>query len=135
MLSETIQMLNSSTDSMQNKKISRSAVVLAAALLVLVILMLTGIYQCPFRLLFKIPCPFCGISRAFMSASHFHMKEAFAFHPLWPLIVLALLTELLKALKIVKISNRLYNIGAALLGLCILICYIIRLVSGLYRIL
>jgi hypothetical protein len=38
-------------------------------------------------LVLGIPCPGCGITRAFGLALHGHLAEAFAFHPLWPLIL------------------------------------------------
>ena len=101
-------------------------IILTVALLVLLVLAVTGIYKCPFLLIFKIPCPFCGISRAFRSAATFHMREAFGFHPLWPAIGLALLLEILRRLKLIRISNRVYNIGAILLAIAILICYLFR---------
>jgi hypothetical protein len=53
----------------------------------------TGPVLCPMALILGLPCPGCGITRAFCFASHGHFAEAFRFHPLWPLI-LAYLTFL-----------------------------------------
>jgi len=42
---------------------------------------------CPLPLTLGIPCPGCGITRAFSLATHGHFAEAYAFHPLWPLLL------------------------------------------------
>ena len=47
----------------------------------------TGPVICPVPLTLGIPCPGCGITRAFGLASHGHFAEAYAFHPLWPLVL------------------------------------------------
>ncbi|MGL5702740.1 MAG: DUF2752 domain-containing protein [Cetobacterium sp.] len=36
--------------------------------------------------IFGIPCPTCGITRAFISLINFNFKEAFRFHPLFWII-------------------------------------------------
>jgi len=47
----------------------------------------TGPVLCPLALIIGMPCPGCGITRAFCFASHGRFHEAFQFHPLWPLIL------------------------------------------------
>jgi hypothetical protein len=47
----------------------------------------TGPILCPMALLLGMPCPGCGITRAFCFATHGHFREAFGFHPLWPLLL------------------------------------------------
>lgn len=47
----------------------------------------TGPVICPMPLTLGIPCPGCGITRAFGLATHGHLAEAYAFHPLWPLVL------------------------------------------------
>jgi hypothetical protein len=47
----------------------------------------TGPVLCPMALLLGMPCPGCGITRAFCFATHGHFREAFGFHPLWPLLL------------------------------------------------
>jgi hypothetical protein len=43
----------------------------------------TGPVICPMPLMTGVPCPGCGITRAFSLATHGHFAEAYAFHPLW----------------------------------------------------
>ena len=47
----------------------------------------TGPVLCPMALVLGMPCPGCGITRAFCYATHGHFHEAFGFHPLWPLLL------------------------------------------------
>jgi hypothetical protein len=47
----------------------------------------SGPVVCPMPLVLGIPCPGCGITRAFGLALHGHLGEAYAFHPLWPLLL------------------------------------------------
>lgn len=42
---------------------------------------------CPFRHLTGIPCPGCGMTRAYLSALRLDFAGAFRMHPLWPLPV------------------------------------------------
>jgi hypothetical protein len=39
---------------------------------------------CPIRWLTGVPCPGCGLTRAYVAALHLDFAGAFALHPLWP---------------------------------------------------
>ncbi|WP_207662140.1 DUF2752 domain-containing protein [Clostridium sp. AM58-1XD] len=44
---------------------------------------------CPIRYVTGIPCPGCGMTRAFLSLLSGHVREAFSYHPLfWAVPVL-----------------------------------------------
>lgn len=46
---------------------------------------------CFYRVLFDIPCPTCGMTRAYISLLRFDISGAFAYHPLfWSIPILAL---------------------------------------------
>ena len=47
----------------------------------------TGPVFCPVNLVLGLPCPGCGITRAFGHATHGLFREAFGFHALWPLLL------------------------------------------------
>lgn len=47
----------------------------------------TGPVFCPSALLFGLPCPGCGLTRALGHATHGQFHEAFLYHPIWPLIL------------------------------------------------
>ena len=63
-----------------NIKKKRAALFLLLGLIVLVILLLWG---CPFWIIIGVPCPGCGITRAWMLAVRGNLGEAFAMHPLY----------------------------------------------------
>ena len=45
-----------------------------------------GPILCPLRGLLGIPCPSCGLTRAFCALSHFELREALRYHALSPLV-------------------------------------------------
>lgn len=47
------------------------------------IIVISGIYRCPFKLIFGVDCPGCGMTRAFISALKLDFKAAFRYHPLF----------------------------------------------------
>jgi hypothetical protein len=47
----------------------------------------TGPVLCPTALLFGLPCPGCGLTRALGHATHGLFREAFDYHALWPLLL------------------------------------------------
>lgn len=46
----------------------------------------SGVIVCPSRLLMKIPCPSCGMTRAFAALTHFDLAYALRANPASPLI-------------------------------------------------
>lgn len=40
-------------------------------------------YQCPIFYFTGVPCPGCGMTRAWMNALHLNWKQAFSYHPLF----------------------------------------------------
>ena len=47
----------------------------------------TGPIFCPTALTVGVPCPGCGLTRAFGLATHGRFREAFDYHALWPLVL------------------------------------------------
>lgn len=41
---------------------------------------------CPFKNIFGIPCPFCGMTRSFLFLGHGEIREACRLNPLGPLV-------------------------------------------------
>lgn len=74
----------------QNLKVKIIATLLYAA--VIAVGWFTSGIKCIFALVLGIPCPFCGMTRAFVSALKFDFVSAFGFHFMfWSLPVLYLL--------------------------------------------
>jgi hypothetical protein len=63
----------------------------------------TGPVICPVALILGLPCPGCGITRALGHATHGHVRAAFEFHAIWP-VVLAYLV-FLWIYKIVEVAR------------------------------
>ncbi|MEZ4402892.1 MAG: DUF2752 domain-containing protein [Kofleriaceae bacterium] len=43
---------------------------------------------CPFRAATTLPCAFCGMTHATVALGHGDVREAFAYHPLAPVVLL-----------------------------------------------
>ncbi len=54
---------------------------LAAAIVILIMYVFD--LSCPFLSLFDIPCPGCGMTRAYISLLNLNVKGAFSFHPMF----------------------------------------------------
>lgn len=49
------------------------------------------LYHCPFRYVFGVSCPGCGMTRALLAAVFSDFETAFSYHPLFPLLIPAAL--------------------------------------------
>lgn len=81
--------------------------------------------SCPFRILFGISCPTCGMTRAFVSLIHLDIKSAFYYHPLFftaPVFLLIFYAVIFN--KYMKLAKDLFLITFILL----LILYVIRII-------
>lgn len=68
---------------MKNKRKLLLMHVLFAVLLAMIVLF----WKCPTKVLFGIPCPGCGLTRAYFAAFRLDFKQAFSYHPLFPVAV------------------------------------------------
>ena len=99
-------------------------------LLFLFLAVLLGFYRCPLVFLIGLPCPLCGITRAFIALFSGNIIEAFYYHPLWPLILLSIILYILYSLNIIRPGKRIFNIACILLAIALLVCYFFRIKSG-----
>ncbi len=53
-------------------------------------------YKCPFKLIFGVGCPGCGLTRAFVSLLKLDIKSAFNYHPLFPVVIAVFLYLLIR---------------------------------------
>ena len=51
---------------------------------------------CPLRAATGVPCPFCGMTRACVSATHGHLATSLSFNPAGVLVVLAAVVALVR---------------------------------------
>lgn len=82
---------------------------------------------CPFHSLLGIPCPGCGMTRAFLALLRGDVRKAFYWHPLFPLVILIFLVFLLK--RKYKVIENIWQNKLILKSVILLfiLCYIIRL--------
>lgn len=85
---------------------------------------------CPIRFLTGIPCPGCGMSRAWNAVFHFRLRDAYLFHPLFPLpaivVTLYFFTLLLPDSRKLRILFQVILWGTVMLFIVI---YILRLLN------
>ncbi len=73
---------------------------------------------CPFRLLTGLPCPGCGMTRSLVALTHGDVLGALFFHPLGPIVALALVALLLRTTRspLNRYLNRLLTGSLARVG-------------------
>ena len=114
-----------------DKKNSRSErIIIVLALITLFFVVFLGYYRCPFKKLFGVPCPTCGMTRAFWCLLEGNVKGAFYYHPLWPVAIIAAILMILYLLKIIHPSAFWINIGIAILCILLVGCFIVRHIQG-----
>lgn len=84
-----------------------------------------GVYQCPLRLLLGIPCPGCGMTRAYIALFKLDFKKAFELHPLF-IVPIAVAVYMLFRRKMKKLHKYEFKMTVAVLSLFI-VTWIIRL--------
>lgn len=94
-------------------------------LLLLLFLLLAG-YQCPLRFFLGIPCPFCGMTRAFLCVLEGDLAKSFYFHPLWPIVLGIIIIFPLWKFRLLHLSDKWIDHGAFAIGILFLLCFIIR---------
>ena len=89
---------------------------------ILVIATAYHLLGCPIRLVFGIPCPGCGMTRAWLLAIRLRFAGAFNMHPLFllapPLILLAFSSR----------RRRAGEVGLTVIIVAFLITYVVRMV-------
>lgn len=79
---------------------------------------------CPIKFLTGISCAGCGISRAFLSALKLDFKTAMNFHPLFWLVILAMIVFLFKQIIPIKFIKHFTYFFIT----CFISVYIVRLI-------
>lgn len=97
---------------------------------VLIILIITGIYQCPLKYIFGLSCPFCGITRALFYAGHFNFSKAFYYHIFWPIVIIGITIHILYEFKIITKYKKIMMILLYIFVILNFIYYIYRFTNG-----
>ncbi|MCR4591412.1 MAG: DUF2752 domain-containing protein [Lachnospiraceae bacterium] len=110
----------------RNKKIIEIYLGLAAAGVVFLAISRILGFACIIRHLTGYSCPGCGMTRAWIFFLSGYVREAFMFHPLFPLGIFLILIPVLEE----KLPKRIFNAVYITIALLFLVVYIIRMVSG-----
>lgn len=115
------------------KKLTNNKILLIFLIILIIISALFAFSYfigCPIRLITGMPCPSCGMTRAYISLLNGDLPKAFYFHPLFFLLPIALVLVILLLLNEKKRSGKftrpLNVISISLLGVYIL-TYLVRL--------
>ncbi|MCR5301020.1 MAG: DUF2752 domain-containing protein [Lachnospiraceae bacterium] len=87
---------------------------------------LLKIYRCPLDFFVGIPCPLCGITRAFMALAKGDVALAFYYHPLWPIAPFAAAFLLLTCFDVIDPPQKVFNTFLIVLSILLVVCFIIR---------
>lgn len=102
--------------------------VLAGLVLSVLLFWRAGI-GCPIRYATGVPCPGCGMTRAWLSVLHGDLAAAFAYHPLFWAVPLAVALALARAVVRQKNFQRAFDIALAAIAAAIIALWIIRLID------
>jgi len=101
-----------------------SALLIKLGALILILLF----YRCPFRWIFRIDCPGCGMTRALMAALRLDFAAAFTYHPLFwlfgPIFLYFLFYDEIR--NWIPVKDRLENIVLSVSSVLLLIVWVFR---------
>ena len=107
------------------RKNERKELICAATAVVVLYTAMESIgITCPIKFITGISCAGCGMSRAWMAFLHLDIAKAFAYHPLFWLVPIAVIVLLCKS----KINIKIYKIIIFTIIIMFAIVYICRLI-------
>jgi hypothetical protein len=104
--------------------------IIVITIVVVFVFSLLGIYKCPSYYILGIPCPTCGITRAFASLLLFDLKKSFYYNALWVLVIIGFALYVLIEFNYIKISKKHIKILIYTYLIIFVSYYIIRNVMG-----
>lgn len=99
-------------------------------LAVVFVLILLLFYHCPFHMLFGVPCPGCGMTRALITALKGDFVSAFLYHPLWPLLLPVGIYAALLFFEHLSVPMHRQNVYLILFAGIMILVYTVRLAVG-----
>lgn len=95
-------------------------------LAVFIIIIAVGLYNCPVNAIFNIPCPGCGMTRAYLSLLKLDFKAALHYHCLFPIPIFWVGYQIIR--KHIEPNSRFENILLILSVFLFIIRWIIILI-------
>lgn len=103
----------------------RNALLMIGGICVLCVLVLANMWKCPVYSIFGVPCPCCGVTRAWIAFLKGELLLAFRYHGLFPLIPVFLVCAVWRMLDIPRKKRW--------LDICLYVCAIGIFVYGFLR--
>ncbi len=101
---------------------------LLVAITIFIIFAILGAFDinCPIRLVTGVSCAGCGMTRAWLAALRLDFAEAFSFHPLFPVMIPAVLLFIIRK----KMPKWLPTVLAAVFLILFTVVYMYRLMDS-----
>lgn len=99
-------------------------------ILVVGLMILFGLYKCPFKMLFGISCPGCGMTRALMALATLDFSAAIHYHPAVFVLVIFVIGWLLDVLKLIKLNAQVKKLAVIIFCAVMIGVYIFRVING-----
>lgn len=99
------------------------------SIVVVIILFIVFIYKCPINYFFRVQCPGCGITRAYLSAFKLDFISAFRYHPLFFTIAPTILYIAHRSLLRIKLSCKIEKLLFGILSVLFIFLYIVRIIT------
>lgn len=109
-------------------KVSRRLSIVLASGMVIYLASLTKfihLFQCPLYYVIGIPCPTCGMTRAFDALIHLDLNQALYYNPSFILVIVVVIVFIFEDYLELKLVKKIYTICLILLVLIYLIRMII----------
>lgn len=112
---------------MKKQKLSEKIITLASIAVLVVVMNILDI-ACLFKELTGIPCPGCGMTRAYISLLYLDVRSAFHYHPMFWAIPLLVLFYLFDG----KLFRQKWLNTTLLVGILagFIICWVVRMILG-----
>ena len=85
------------------------------------------VYQCPIQYFLHIPCPGCGITRAYIAILSLDWKAAFRYHPLFFMVLPILLYVPHRDILRKRLSDKMETLILIITIILFIIVYVLRL--------
>ena len=91
------------TETLYKIRISRITYLIGQVIFLKVIQLLSKKITCPFKKIFHIPCPLCGMTRSFYALTNFKIKESLEYNfLLLPLLITIFVIDIIFLYEIIK---------------------------------
>ena len=114
--------------SKSNKRLKRFLVIHGVVLLSIPFFIF--VYTCPVHYFLHIPCPGCGITRAYIAILSLDWKAAFRYHPLFFMVLPILLYVPHRDILGKRLKDKTETFIYVITSISFIIVYIIRMLNG-----